>query len=137
MRKVIIAAFAAAVCSIGFAGGASAGGRCAVRVAPPPCVAPVVRQHRPTHRVRRQAPVQHVPRHAVRPARHAPAPCQSACAIDLRATYIDCVIRDGRQVWRYRAENGVVYNMSMQRRAERDRIRLFPDGHVEWVAVAG
>ena len=53
----------------------------------------------------------------------APAQCQGDCAIDLRATYVGCLIRDGHQLWQYRTERGV-FNMTMQRLNEVDMIRI-------------
>lgn len=65
-----------------------------------------------------------------------PAPCRD-CAADLTAIYLGCVTRNGQQFWVYRAENGVTYSMTVQRRGERDRIRVFPNGRILWVAASG
>ena len=60
------------------------------------------------------------------------APCGD-CSVDLVATYIDCVFKDGRQVWRYRTARGIV-TMDMQRRNEADQLRFQTDGKIVWVA---
>jgi len=60
-------------------------------------------------------------------------PCGD-CAVDLNAVFVGCVIRDGQQLWQYRASDGIVYNMTVERRGPNDLIRRFPDGKVAWVA---
>jgi hypothetical protein len=66
------------------------------------------------------------------PAPVATAPCND-CAVDMVAIYLGCLIRDGQQFWQYKASNGVVYNMTVERRGPNDQIRLYPDGHTAWV----
>lgn len=58
-------------------------------------------------------------------------PCND-CAVNLTVAYIGCLIKNGQQVWQYRASNGIVYNMTTDRRGPSDVIRLYPDGHVVW-----
>ncbi len=57
------------------------------------------------------------------------------CSIDLRATFVDRVIRDGRMLWRYSTARGM-FLMTVERRGSADMIRLAPDGRViGWVSA--
>jgi hypothetical protein len=59
---------------------------------------------------------------------------RSADAVDLSATFIGQVLRDGQTLWQYRTERGVV-NMTVPRRNEADKIRYLANGKMTWAIV--
>ena len=61
-------------------------------------------------------------------------PCVD-CAVDMQAEYVGAIVRNGTKRWQYRASNGVVYSMTVDRKSESDMIRLSSDGNVSWVTV--
>ena len=89
---------------------------------------------RPKYRkkvVRRPAPVP-VPAVYAPSVRAPDCPQGLRCAIDLDVVFIECVQRDGKLIWRYRASNGKTYSMMVQQRNPRDKLRLHPDRRIEW-----